>query len=80
LTRQRFDVVGRGGSRDSEEVEIKKGMIFDALEHLKYFLLDYDVRFQRPYYVTHSNKKRYMVLYKNGCQWDLSFVGSEVEK
>ena len=57
---------------DSEEVEIKKGMIFDTLEHLKYFLIDYAVRFHRPYHVTHSNKnKRYKVLYKNGCQWGL---------
>ena len=54
---------------DSEEVEIKKGMIFDTLEHLKYFLKDYAVRFHRPYYVSHSDKnKRYTVLYKNGCQ------------
>ena len=28
---------------DSEEVEIKKGMVFDRLEHLKYFLMDYAV-------------------------------------
>ena len=53
---------------DSEEVVIKKGMVFDTLEHLKYFLMDYAVRFHRPYYDSHSDKnKRYMVLYKNGC-------------
>ncbi|CAD6333995.1 unnamed protein product [Miscanthus lutarioriparius] len=57
---------------DSEEVEIKKGMRFDTLEHLKYFLMDYAVRFHRPYYVTHSdNNKGYTVLCKNGCQWGL---------
>jgi hypothetical protein len=57
---------------DSEEVEIKKGMVFDTLEHLKYFLMDYVIRFHRPYYVTHSNKnKRYTVLCMNGCQWGL---------
>ena len=57
---------------DSKEVEIKKGMVFDKLEHLKYFLMDYAVRFHRPYYVTHSDKnKRYTVLCKNGCQWGL---------
>ena len=56
---------------DSEEVEIKKGMIFDTLEHLKYFLMD-AVRFHRSYYVSHSDKnKRYMVLCKNGCGWGL---------
>jgi hypothetical protein len=32
---------------DTEEVEIKKGMVFDTLEHLKYFLMDYVVRFHR---------------------------------
>jgi len=47
---------------DTEEVEIKKGMVFDTLEHLKYFLMDYAVRFHRPYYMTHSNQnKRYTV-------------------
>jgi len=56
---------------DSEEVEIKKGMIFDTLEHLKYFLKDYAVRFHRPYYVSHSNKNKRTVLCKNGCQWGL---------
>jgi hypothetical protein len=57
---------------DSEEVEIKKGMVFDTLEHLKYFLMDSAVWFHRPYYVTHSDKnKRYTVLCKNGCQWGL---------
>jgi hypothetical protein len=57
---------------DSEEVEIKKGMVFDTLEHLKYFLMDYVVRFHRPYYVSHSDKnKRYTVHCKNGCGWQL---------
>jgi hypothetical protein len=57
---------------NSEEVEIKKGMVFDMLEHLKYFLMDYVVRFHRPYYVSHSDKnKRYTVLCKNGCGWGL---------
>ena len=53
-------------------MEIKKGMIFDTLEHLKYFLVDYAIRFHMPYYVSHFDKnKRYMVLYKNGCGWGL---------
>jgi hypothetical protein len=57
---------------DSEEVEIKKGMVFDTLEHLKYFLMDYVVRFHRPYYVSHSDKnKRCTVHCKNGCGWRL---------
>jgi hypothetical protein len=56
----------------TEEVEIKKGMIFDTLEHLKYFLMDYAIQFHMSYYVSHSNKnKRYTVLCKNGCEWGL---------
>jgi hypothetical protein len=55
---------------ESEETEIKKGMVFDTLEHLKYFLMDYTIRFHRPYYVTHCDKnKRYTVLCKLGCGW-----------
>jgi hypothetical protein len=55
---------------ESEEMEIKKGMMFDTLEHLKYFLMDYAIRFHRPYYVTHYDKnKRYTVLCKLGCGW-----------
>ena len=50
---------------DTKEVEIKKAMVSDTLEHLKYFLMDYAVQFHRPYYVSHSDKnKRYTVLYK----------------
>jgi hypothetical protein len=30
---------------DSEEVHIKKGMVFDTLEHLKFFLMDYIMAF-----------------------------------
>jgi hypothetical protein len=57
---------------DSEEVETKKGMVFDTLEHLKSFLMHYAIHFHRPYYVRHSDKnKRYMVLCKKGCGWGL---------
>jgi hypothetical protein len=60
------------GVLDSEEVEIKKRMVFDTLEHLKYFLMDYAIRFHRTYYVSHLDKnKRYTLLCKNGCQWGL---------
>jgi hypothetical protein len=53
---------------ESEEMEIKKGMVFDTLEHLRYFLMDYAIRFHRPYYVTHCDKnKRYTVLCNLGC-------------
>jgi hypothetical protein len=43
---------------ESEEVEIKKGMVFDTLEHLKYFVMDYAVRFYMLYYVTHLDKNK----------------------
>jgi hypothetical protein len=52
----------------SEETKIKNGIVFNTLEHLKYFLMDYAVMFHRPYNVTHCDKnKRYMVLCKLGC-------------
>jgi hypothetical protein len=57
---------------ESEEMEIKKGVLFDTLEQLKYFLMDYAVRFHRPYSVTHCDKeKRYTVLCKVRCGWGL---------
>jgi hypothetical protein len=63
---------------ESEEMEIKKGMVFDTLEHLKYFLMDYAIRFHRPYYVTHYDKnKRYTVLCKLGCGWEYGLGGRE---
>ena len=34
-------------------------------------MMDYAVRFHRPYYVSHSNKNKRTVLCKNGCQWGL---------
>jgi hypothetical protein len=55
---------------DSEEVEIKKGMVFDTLEHLKYFLMDYAVRFHKSYYVNGPLQ-----------EWmSMGSVGSEAEK
>jgi hypothetical protein len=55
---------------ESEEMEIKKGMLFDTLEHLKYYLMDYAVRFHRPYSVTHCDQnKRYTMLCKVRCGW-----------
>jgi hypothetical protein len=55
---------------ESEDMEIKTGMVFDTLEHVKYFLQDYAVRVHRPYHVTHYDKaKRYMILCKSRCGW-----------
>jgi hypothetical protein len=63
---------------ESEEMEINKGMVFDTLEHLKYFLMDYAIRFHKPYYVTHCDKnKRYTVLCKLGCGWGYGLRGRE---
>jgi hypothetical protein len=57
---------------ESEEMEIKKGMLFDTLEQLKYFLMDYAIRFDRPYTITHYDKeKRYTILCKVRCSWGL---------
>jgi hypothetical protein len=53
---------------ESEDMEIKTGMVFDTLEHVKYFLQDYAMRVHRPYRVTHRDKaKRYTVLCKCRC-------------
>ena len=55
---------------DSGEQLIEKGMIFDSLEELKFFLSDYSVRHHRPYDVVHSSAKlRYTVQCQQGCPW-----------
>jgi hypothetical protein len=55
---------------ESEDMEIKIGMVFHTLEHVKYFLQDYVVRVHRPYRVTHCDKaKQYTVLCKSRCGW-----------
>uniref|UniRef100_K4AJ02 Transposase MuDR plant domain-containing protein n=1 Tax=Setaria italica TaxID=4555 RepID=K4AJ02_SETIT len=49
---------------------IEKGMRFDSLEELKFFLRDYSVRHHRPYNVVHSSAKmRYTVCCQHGCEW-----------
>ena len=53
---------------DSDSPEIRKGMKFNSLPELQFFLTDYAVRHHRPFYVVHSDKRvRYDVLYKQGC-------------
>ncbi|CAL5055661.1 unnamed protein product [Urochloa decumbens] len=42
---------------DSSEELIAKGMIFESIEELKFFLRDYSVRHHRPYDVVHSSVK-----------------------
>ena len=45
-----------------------KGMKFNSLPELQFFLADYAVRHHRPFNVVHSDKRvRYDVLCKHGC-------------
>ncbi|KAF8686823.1 hypothetical protein HU200_043323 [Digitaria exilis] len=55
---------------DSGEQFIEKGMRFDSLEDLKFFLRDYSMRHHSPYNVVHSNKEeRYTVTCQQMCPW-----------
>ena len=55
---------------DSDCPEIQKGMKFNSLPELQFFLADYAVHHRRPFYVVHSDKRvRYDVLCKQGCLW-----------
>ena len=55
---------------DSDCPEIRKGMKFNSLPELQFFLADYAVHHHRPFYVVHSDKRvRYDVLCKQGCLW-----------
>jgi hypothetical protein len=50
-----------GNPRICEEV-IKKGQLFESLDAVLLFFLDYDVRHHQPYYVVKSNKDvRYII-------------------
>ena len=50
---------------DSDSPEIRKGMKFNSLPELQFFLADYVVRHHRPFNVVHSDKSvRYDVLCK----------------
>jgi len=55
---------------DSDSPEIRKGMKFNFLPELQFFLADYAVHHHRPFNVIHSDKSlRYDVLCKQGCLW-----------
>ena len=55
---------------DSDSPEIRKGMKFNSLPELQFFLADYAVRHHRPFNVVHSDKSlHYDVLCKQGCLW-----------
>jgi len=50
---------------------VKKGQLFESLEHVKFFFQDYSVRHHRPFYVAKSNKAiRYIIRCQNRrCSW-----------
>jgi hypothetical protein len=55
---------------DSESPQISKGLKFNSLEELQFFLADYVVWQHHPFNVIHSDKRvRYDVLCKQGCLW-----------
>uniref|UniRef100_K3YCS2 SWIM-type domain-containing protein n=1 Tax=Setaria italica TaxID=4555 RepID=K3YCS2_SETIT len=63
-------MVNAEGTSIGESPVIKKGMKFNSLEELKFFLADYAVRLHRPFSVVHSDKNlRYNVMCKQGCHW-----------
>uniref|UniRef100_K3ZDC5 Transposase MuDR plant domain-containing protein n=3 Tax=Setaria italica TaxID=4555 RepID=K3ZDC5_SETIT len=63
-------MVNAEGTSIGESPVIKKGMKFNSLEELKFFLADYAVRLHRPFSVVHSDKNlRYNVMCKQGCRW-----------
>uniref|UniRef100_K3ZCG9 SWIM-type domain-containing protein n=1 Tax=Setaria italica TaxID=4555 RepID=K3ZCG9_SETIT len=49
-------MVNAEGTSIGESPVIKKGMKFNSLEELKFFLADYAVRLHRPFSVVHSDK------------------------
>ena len=58
---------------DHEKEILSKGMIFNTMSEMKFFLQDYVVYHHRPYNVTHSDQDlRYHVICKNGCMWRLN--------
>uniref|UniRef100_K3ZC66 SWIM-type domain-containing protein n=1 Tax=Setaria italica TaxID=4555 RepID=K3ZC66_SETIT len=67
------------GSEDCEFEEdgspvIKKGMKFNSLEELKFFLADYAVRLHRPFSIVHSNKN----LRYNHVQCTAKYLGRRI--
>uniref|UniRef100_K3ZNC5 SWIM-type domain-containing protein n=1 Tax=Setaria italica TaxID=4555 RepID=K3ZNC5_SETIT len=63
-------MVNAEGTSIGESPVIKKGMKFNSLEELKFFLADYAVRLHKPFSVVHSDKNlRYNMMCKQGCHW-----------
>jgi hypothetical protein len=58
---------------DSGQELIEKGMTFDSMEDLKFFLRDYSVCHHRPYDVVHSSANLWYTLScQLGCGWKVS--------
>jgi hypothetical protein len=58
------------GNNKSENLQIERGMVFDTLQELQFFLADYAIRYHRPFTVVHSDKNlRYDIMCKQGCRW-----------
>jgi hypothetical protein len=56
--------------QDSEKELVKKGMLFDSLDEVKFWFRDYSVWHHRPYDVVRSNaKERYTLKCQKGCGW-----------
>jgi hypothetical protein len=52
------------------KLEIHEKMLFDSLDELKFFLVDYAMKHYRPFIVVHSDRNlRYEVMCKQGCMW-----------
>uniref|UniRef100_K3ZEF5 SWIM-type domain-containing protein n=1 Tax=Setaria italica TaxID=4555 RepID=K3ZEF5_SETIT len=65
-------MVNSKGTSVGESPVIKKGMKFNSLQELKFFLADYAVRLHRPFSVVHYDKNlRYSVITE---QWRISNV------
>jgi hypothetical protein len=55
-----------------DNVIIRKGIIFNTIEAMKIWLVEYVVFHHRPFMVKHSDEnKRYMLTYHHGCPWTI---------
>jgi hypothetical protein len=55
-----------------DNVIIRKGIIFNTIEAMKIWLVEYVVFEHRPFMVKHSDEnKRYMLTYHRGCPWTI---------
>uniref|UniRef100_K3Z0Q7 Aminotransferase-like plant mobile domain-containing protein n=1 Tax=Setaria italica TaxID=4555 RepID=K3Z0Q7_SETIT len=68
------------GTSVGESPMIKKGMKFNSLKELKFFLADYAVRLHRSFSVVYSDKiLRYNMICKQGCHWRVGIIRKDSE-